>query len=150
MLKSWEHVNYWHKFPVCEDFFLSHIWLCFSSPILYSLVIFFSVHTRAWTLMWGKNYLRPREILVGMVMSVTPGHWKFGISVCIILEHLKMKYCDNMPRLWDKTISQLKSSKMKVWELSLVFTLSRRNATHGNKFLRSLSPKLKSLGALVL
>ena len=30
-----------------------------------------------------------RDILVEMVIGVTPGHWIFRISVCIILEHLK-------------------------------------------------------------
>ena len=82
--------------------------------------------------LWMKNVQYSREILVEMVIRVTPGHWKFRISVCIILEHLKKKYCDIMARLRDKTISQLKSSKIKVWELPLVFTLYRRNATNGN------------------
>ena len=83
-----------------------------------------------------------REILVEMVIHFTPGHWKSRISVCIILEHLKKNYFDVMAQLWDKTISQLQSAKIMVWELLLVFTLSRRNATNGNKFVRSLSPKL--------
>ena len=31
-----------------------------------------------------------REILVGMVIRVTSGHWKFRTANCIILEHLKI------------------------------------------------------------
>ena len=83
-----------------------------------------------------------REILVEMVKCVTPGHCKFWIAVWIMLEHLKKNiYCYIMARLWDKTMSHLKYSKMKVWELSLVCTLSWRNTTTENKCLKSLSPQ---------
>ena len=36
------------------------------------------------------------EILVGMVIRVTPGHWKFRIAICTNLKYLKKNYWDNM------------------------------------------------------
>ena len=49
--------------------------------------------------MGDTNFLDQWEILVEMVIHVTPGHRKFRISMCIILEHLKKKYCDIMARI---------------------------------------------------
>ena len=53
-----------------------------------------------------------------------------------------------MARLQDKTISHRKSSKIKILELSLVFMLSRRNATNGEKNFEVFITKTKRFGSI--
>ena len=56
-----------------------------------------------------KNEKVKGEILVGMVIPVTPGPRKFRIAMCTVSGIFKQKYCEYMSRLRDKTVSQLKS-----------------------------------------
>ena len=58
--------------------------------------------------------MHSREILVGMVIRVMPGHYTIIIAICIIFGTLKIKYCGKMLCFWDETMSQLKSSKINV------------------------------------
>ena len=70
-----------------------------------------------------------------MVTRLMPGHLKFRTAMFIILgTFITQKYCDNMSQLWDQAMSQLKSFKNKVLELSSDFRLSRHHMTTGNMF----------------
>ena len=109
-----------YSYEQCFFFSFGPLLLCFPFPAKHKNYVNLSSETCICLLCLLLELVQPflyQEILVEMVIRVTPGHWKFRISVCIILEHLKKKYCGikQSPSLNLQNLSVVQCSVYAYW-----------------------------------